>query len=1040
MRIKRLELNSYKRFKKLTIDLGDDPKRIVALVGANGCGKSSIIASYKKARPKKAFLNISLACFAMEKDCNSQSNTQEEINRQNNIRQTEQHKKLEQELHKIEKSILQQFFYRQAGKRFPFSRFKRINNLSQRKTLGIASCIFALGASAFFLFAQTHVQNLRQLLTQHLVWTSISLVILVLVLGYFLVYVIRFINKIQLSKLSIQSIDLGIDDVNNESLLNRYLDEILYFFEATKYEVVIFEDIDRFENTEIFVKLRELNNTLNNYEPIKRRIIFIYALRDEVFTDCERTKFFEFIIPVIPVITSQNSADILITQRKENPNTPLKYLDEGFLQDIGLYIDDMRLLKNCINEFIIYDKKINQDYYDKKKGCKEPHNRNKIFALILYKNLHPKDFAELGCNRGELYAIFANKKELIKNKQDRLEKEIQDKQEEITMLGSLLEMSIKELRLIYIAAIFAKKSQDTYIKESPYYYTSDEKFEALRTGTNFTVYNNYNNYYGRQIVSSSFTYSFAQIETEVHPTLSYAERESLINQKISGKIDQLERGIEVAHDQIINLSNQSLSALLNEVGLDKILPSTNTINKDFISYLLRNGRITEDYFDYMSYFYEGVLSRTDKDFLRLVKSYGEPSFEIALNKHKNVINRLSNNDWHNYAILNNSLLDYLLENKSDNLNSFIRTMLKYEASNKAKSFFNQYRNTDIEYFYQSVYDIAMVNATWASDLFNPIDFDVFYNFFINVKVDHNQAEYEDMINNNKAFLYRAVIDKYIVPQKLQELSITLELDEDMKGFPILQVLIDNNLYTISTNSFNIVIGFYKPDVQAPIVDYYTQLLSIPNKSMHTYINEDIRLFVRNVLLPLGSKIQENEESFITLLNNTYIEDSDKEELITNSQAKIRDIKAIKKDNKAEEEPAETTNDDEQTENNESHFSLWTENEESSFSLWTCIVKNNKMEATANNILAYFEYSNNIIDEALSEFLNNGENINTLSKEELEANDLVDSFYSRLVELPELSLVNLSALVNAYPYFYEKLSDCSITKEKMEYLISNKKLV
>ncbi len=43
MRIKRLHIkNGYKRFHNLTIDLGDDPKRIIALVGPNGCGKSSV--------------------------------------------------------------------------------------------------------------------------------------------------------------------------------------------------------------------------------------------------------------------------------------------------------------------------------------------------------------------------------------------------------------------------------------------------------------------------------------------------------------------------------------------------------------------------------------------------------------------------------------------------------------------------------------------------------------------------------------------------------------------------------------------------------------------------------------------------------------------------------------------------------------------------------------------------------------------------------------------------------------------------------------
>ena len=43
MKIKKIQLkNGYKRFLDLTIDLGDDPKRIIALVGPNGCGKSSV--------------------------------------------------------------------------------------------------------------------------------------------------------------------------------------------------------------------------------------------------------------------------------------------------------------------------------------------------------------------------------------------------------------------------------------------------------------------------------------------------------------------------------------------------------------------------------------------------------------------------------------------------------------------------------------------------------------------------------------------------------------------------------------------------------------------------------------------------------------------------------------------------------------------------------------------------------------------------------------------------------------------------------------
>lgn len=44
MRLKKVRLkNGYKRFRDLTIDLGENPARIVALVGPNGCGKSSVL-------------------------------------------------------------------------------------------------------------------------------------------------------------------------------------------------------------------------------------------------------------------------------------------------------------------------------------------------------------------------------------------------------------------------------------------------------------------------------------------------------------------------------------------------------------------------------------------------------------------------------------------------------------------------------------------------------------------------------------------------------------------------------------------------------------------------------------------------------------------------------------------------------------------------------------------------------------------------------------------------------------------------------------
>lgn len=48
MRIKKVQLREFKRFDDLTIDLGENPKKVVALVGPNGCGKSSIFDAFEE--------------------------------------------------------------------------------------------------------------------------------------------------------------------------------------------------------------------------------------------------------------------------------------------------------------------------------------------------------------------------------------------------------------------------------------------------------------------------------------------------------------------------------------------------------------------------------------------------------------------------------------------------------------------------------------------------------------------------------------------------------------------------------------------------------------------------------------------------------------------------------------------------------------------------------------------------------------------------------------------------------------------------------
>src|SRR5690606_39169838 len=125
----------------------------------------------------------------------------------------------------------------------------------------------------------------------------VGMVIILMGLFFLIFKSIRIINSITINKLKFQNAEIGFGENINKSILNHHLDEILYFFSIRPYNVVIIEDLDRFQETEIFTKLREINLLLNNSNKTKRKaIVFLYAVRDDMFTDRDRTKFFDFII------------------------------------------------------------------------------------------------------------------------------------------------------------------------------------------------------------------------------------------------------------------------------------------------------------------------------------------------------------------------------------------------------------------------------------------------------------------------------------------------------------------------------------------------------------------------------------------------------------------------------------------------------------------------------------------------------------------------------------------------------------------------
>ena len=357
-------------------------KRIknVALSGPYGSGKSSIIESYLKNNKgvKRAALKVSLASFtsigAMSEE--AEESTKAEVSEE-----------------EIESAILKQLFYAVKPDVIPLSRYRRLHEPSSwskfKNYFSIVAFIVLIMAAiapnirgnVFAIFDKfLDKRYFNQAIIRAIETASVSLVGAAVI---YLLYKNHFFG-FRISEIKvISNITMKNENETKESAFNRNLDEIVYFFEKTRFRTVFFEDLDRLNNPKIFVHLRELNNLLNNDPLITGKPIkFVYAVRDDIFTSEDRVKFFDFIILVVPIISEINSSATLLKKFK---NTSEHGINHEFIFDIHPFISDARTLHSTVNDFLIYKKILKDsqgvDIVD-----------SKIFAIMLLKNRCPHLF------------------------------------------------------------------------------------------------------------------------------------------------------------------------------------------------------------------------------------------------------------------------------------------------------------------------------------------------------------------------------------------------------------------------------------------------------------------------------------------------------------------------------------------------------------------------------------------------------------------------------------------------------------------------
>ena len=951
----------------------------VAISGAYSAGKSSVLESYKKKHSKLQFLHISLAHFqspdleqtgdADQKDHEEKGGVKESV---------------------LEGKILNQLIHQIPSDKIPQTNF-RVKRKIKRSDIAKSTVIIlmlVLMILYFFFFKSwgNYVLSLPDNILKTILSCTISQysllisgIILTILLGIVIYGLVKIQkNKNVFRKLNFQGNEIEIFQESNDSYFDKYLNEVLYLFENAEVDAIVFEDMDRFNVNSIFERLREVNTLVNiRLQRDNKKIIrFFYLLRDDIFVSKDRTKFFDYIIPVVPVLDSSNSYDQFLGLLKKGGI--LQLFDNNFLQGLSLYIDDMRLLKNIYNEFVIYYNRINTTELD----C------NKMLAMITYKNLFPRDFSELQLNQGFVFTLFNKKDEFIADEIEEIENQIEEIRKKIKCLNDEHLISTRELS----AAI-----ADKYLRGYNWESKDDNNLSSFILG--------YLNGSKRE---------------------EYVRRKKSLEDKLAENISQLEDQIYELEEKKNTLRNQQLYELINRNNINRIFSTTSTNEIgvvrefkeiksseyfDLLKYLIRHGYIDETYSDYMTYFYENSLSRVDKIFLRSISDSRAKEHTYRLKNPKLVVSRLKIVDFDQEETLNFDLFAYLL-----------KTPDKVEYLNR---FINQLKNTKNYEFVGTFFDtrtalpelVRNLNIRWPEMLAEALDeknlsekqiwkysvCTLYYSDSDTIRLMNQDNVISDYISNERNYLSindNVDIEKLVAGFRLLEVRFK-GIDYEKSNMALFQNIYEESLYVI--NSENIQLMLCKmcgiEDQEAILHKNYSILCSISDSAITQYIEKNMAQYIDVILQMCEGCIMDDETAAVTILNNSDITKEQKEKYIQCLNTVISRIVQV---------------------------------EDSS--LWGRLLDNDSVDYSEENIFAYFEKQKGIeIDHTLVSFINCHDMILNFSEYNCRE-ESKEQMFTSFISCNDIENTRYEKLLSSFKLEFKEFSISGISDEKIDILI------
>lgn len=861
----------------------------IAITGIYGAGKSTVWKTYVSQNNLDNIITVSLGKYE-----DIEINNQENLNSIKKEKQEFNKEEIDSYSNRIERQIINQILSQIKSEDIPLSKYKFKENKNKFTIWCNILPIFSVILAVYIWLSRDMITSL--FFTQQVGIKIVIVLSLILVLypTAFRSYTFIQSNRLHLSKINIKGAEANFNEKihEDETILERDMKEIVYLLNCSNAKIVVFEDLDRYDNIDIFTKLRELNFLLNSFlktqDDNNEVVKFVYMLRDGIFFSKNRTKFFDFIIPIVPVVDSKNSENKLLESLNIAKNIP----DKRTISKISLYIDDMRLLKNIINEYLVYENIIAIDELEL--------DPNKLFSLVVLKNIFPKEFDLLQSDKGYIFNIFQNVEVYKQDICDKLEKQLEKVINEKEFLNNRHENSKFEAMAAMIPPNIRVQNFEKDISWSDFLRRQsenpNESFAINYVDSNSNIYATYYSYLD---FVNKYIYTTSEIK-EFIDSLPVDVKDRII--ELSEERRNLEKTIR---DRRIGLVRDQLELMtseeVNKIFMQKEEIITQSHYFPLIRALILQGLIDETYWHYKGYFYNGSLGKNDTIFIKNLLEAKPQDIFLNIENPMEVIYRLELSDYSKFNILNQNILELSIQlNRDEQIFKMVESVELNDNYDSLLQLLNTYNYNTIKKFVKIIlerYTHIIIEILDECDVGKQT---LFKNILMAICTNTN-------IDKDTLILFKDYIEE-------NENIISLIADEDFDVFIKNIILADIKFEAISESDaandrikkiesnklFRLNIDNIK-FISEKILDYeikFGNLLDQINQSellssTMEYIDSN---FVDFITMYIDSKndneIFSNKEDIVIKIINSDLSDNYKQSYIMSNETRISDISKI----------------------------------------------------------------------------------------------------------------------------------------------------